>query len=72
MAREGRKQQEAEEYRARMEKASQRAAAPTFKSKGKMLMTRSYLPKKVAKTQVDTAALQAVEELQAYIDQDFP
>ena len=72
VARETRRQEEAEEYRTRMEKASQRAAAPTFKAKGKVQMIRSVLPRTVAKKLVDTAAVQAMEELQIYIDKSFP
>lgn len=71
-AREAKKQEEAEEYRARMERANQRAAAPTYKREGKMPMTRSFLVKKVAKQQEDRAAVQASLQLQAYIDQVFP
>ena len=72
MAREAKKQQEAEEYQARMDRATQRAAAPTFKRKGKTPMTRSHLVKKQIKKQEDTAAIQAGLELQAYIDREFP
>ena len=68
-----RKQQE-EEYQARMARAVERAAAPTFRRTGKMDMTRSVLHnKKPVKETVSQAKAKAADsELDKYIAQEFP
>jgi len=71
-AREEKKKREAEEYQARLARAIERAAAPTFKRTGKPSMARSLTQKKVSKEEGASAAKQEDLELQRYIDRTFP
>lgn len=71
-ARHERKRVETAEYQARMARAIERAAAPTFKRTGKPSMTRSMNRQKVVCRQDKDAAKMAEAELQKYIDRPFP
>ena len=72
VGREEKKKTEAEEYQARLARAIERAAAPTFKRTGKPIMMRSTLRQKMKQNQEADAAKYAEAELQKYIDRPFP
>lgn len=71
-ARAAQKKREAEEYRAKMERAEQRAAAPVFKRTGKPKMTRSKVQQRRLANTEGKAVNKEELELQHYIERSFP